>query len=787
MLLDFNLAQDWTLSDEGRPVVDPGGTLAYMAPERLQAIALNKGPAAAATLDRSIPAHDGAAGPADPHRVDLYALGMVLLEALTLQAPPPTAGDNGALVRMKTELRDLAAAFAAFRQRGAPEVIQAAQVRGARPISPALRAILQRCLAAQPEDRYRRASELAEDLDRWRTDRPLAYASEPFWTHTLPRSMRKKKRVLATAALALMVTVLTTFVVMVKSRSTRQSMALDKLARKWDDADSRAFHLQRPGLVRPQYPDDPQALAAAVSALKDYDVFGDANWKHRDAIQTLPVQDREDVELWLMEQALRYCRALEQRASSPGDWVLALTIVDHVNHHPKTRVFDALRRHLIDKLRPSGLLSGRPENMYTALPKGEGESSETSRRGPELPWLESFLVGVTSELDDQDGAWRPDVGQYDSSNGYMSMGRADHSASRKALDHYHQVLTLRPDSFWARYRAAVLCFQLERWPEAAVHLDRCQQRRPNNPMIPALLASCLCELGRYDEALRQCNRALELAPDHAEYFRSRAFIRAASGQVEGLESDLERFELLNRLLSRTIFRVPVAQGPSDIRASAGSHSHDGLERGDDPLLTAHPIDPLIGPQDIDPDDLDTRAALAAAIYKAGGLAIAATELDKILMLDPNQLRARIAHMTQELELNHFSAARDDLDVVMSHGELREYLCSGSKNSTPLVRAAQQFATRGLTEEAMRIADKLVRSGFELGLSRGRFHYTRAVVMSVAARTDSANLPGAARQLMYAFQAHPRFKEWYHQDKLFDPVRGQIDAMLEQLPDLPSRF
>jgi tetratricopeptide (TPR) repeat protein len=367
------------------------------------------------------------------------------------------------------------------------------------------------------------------------------------------------------------------------------------------------------------------------------------------------------------------------------------------------------------------------------------------------------------------------------------MRRVDHSASRNALDQYRQVLALRPDSFWAHYRAAVVCFRLELWPEAAFHLDRCQQRRPNNPMIPALLASCLCELGRHDDALRQCDRALELAPDHAEYFRSRAFIRAASGQVEGLESDLEQFELLNRLLSRTIIRVPLAQGPSDTRATAASHSHSGLERGDDPLLAAHPIDPLVGPQDVDPDDLDTRAALAAAIYKAGGLATAATELDKILMLDPNQLRARIAHMTQELELDHFSAARDDLNVVLSHGELREYLCSGSKNSTPLFLVAQQFATLGLTEEATRIADKLIHSGIELGLSRGQFHYIRAVAMSVAARTDPANLPGAATQLMYAFHAHSRFKEWYQQDKLFDPVRVQIDAMLENLPDLPSRF
>ena len=112
----------------------------------------------------------------------------------------------------------------------------------------------------------------------------------------------------------------------------------------------------------------------------------------RDAIQTLPVQDREDVELWLMEQALRYCRALEQRASSPGDWVLALTIVDHVNHHPNTKVFDALRRHLIEKLGPSGLLPGRPEGLRAALPDQESESSGTPRRGPAVPWLEDFLA-----------------------------------------------------------------------------------------------------------------------------------------------------------------------------------------------------------------------------------------------------------------------------------------------------------------------------------------------------------------------------------------------------------
>ena len=38
MLLDFNLAQDWSLTADGRALEEVGGTLAYMAPERLRAI-----------------------------------------------------------------------------------------------------------------------------------------------------------------------------------------------------------------------------------------------------------------------------------------------------------------------------------------------------------------------------------------------------------------------------------------------------------------------------------------------------------------------------------------------------------------------------------------------------------------------------------------------------------------------------------------------------------------------------------------------------------------------------
>src|SRR5262249_58789088 len=68
MLLDFNLAQD-----ERNPRVETslGGTVAYMAPEHLQAL-VSRDPALARKVDQ---------------RSDLYSLGMLLFEMVAGQGP----------------------------------------------------------------------------------------------------------------------------------------------------------------------------------------------------------------------------------------------------------------------------------------------------------------------------------------------------------------------------------------------------------------------------------------------------------------------------------------------------------------------------------------------------------------------------------------------------------------------------------------------------------------------------------------------------------------------------
>src|SRR5262249_52272405 len=69
MLLDFTPAVGWRLPGASDLPADAGGTLAYMAPERLRAVAESQWMSTPSAADR--------------HRADIFSLGIVLLETLT--------------------------------------------------------------------------------------------------------------------------------------------------------------------------------------------------------------------------------------------------------------------------------------------------------------------------------------------------------------------------------------------------------------------------------------------------------------------------------------------------------------------------------------------------------------------------------------------------------------------------------------------------------------------------------------------------------------------------------
>ena len=143
LLLDFNLAED--VKQGGAMAAMLGGTLPYMSPEHLDAFL-----GTFQTVD---------------HRSDIYALGLILVELLLgrhpftrFQGPPEMA-----LAKMAAERRQ------------APPRLRA----GNPAISPAVEAILRKCLDPDPAKRYQTAHDLHDDLERQLSHRPLLHAPEP--------------------------------------------------------------------------------------------------------------------------------------------------------------------------------------------------------------------------------------------------------------------------------------------------------------------------------------------------------------------------------------------------------------------------------------------------------------------------------------------------------------------------------------------------------------------------------------------------------------------------------
>ncbi|WP_435007681.1 protein kinase domain-containing protein [Tundrisphaera lichenicola] len=163
MLLDFNLAREpW---DERNALATDhlGGTVAYMAPEHLEALSTSQGE----IVDS---------------RADIFSLGVLLYEALTGSRPFPAPSSASTV--------DEALHRAAQDRRASPP-----RLRDEHPEIPeALERVIRRCLEPDPARRFPNAAELAADLQAVAEDAPLRWTREPLTIRFVRRIRRSWKR-----------------------------------------------------------------------------------------------------------------------------------------------------------------------------------------------------------------------------------------------------------------------------------------------------------------------------------------------------------------------------------------------------------------------------------------------------------------------------------------------------------------------------------------------------------------------------------------------------------------
>jgi eukaryotic-like serine/threonine-protein kinase len=725
MLLDFNLAVGWrpyATGPDGTDLPDDvGGTLAYMAPERLRLVA---GP-------------EGALRPtaADRHRADLYALGVVLLELLTGRPPELCAGGQG------VTLKALASAYFTSRLQGAGVMIRAARA----PVPAGLRSILERCLAVDPADRYRRAAELAEDLDCWRNDRPLVYAPEPMLRTSLFCWASRQRRALIAALCGVAMTAgITAAVVRLSDAAHRgDAILFYQIA---GTRDSGAFSLRRKDSQQVQEPGDRAEIARRH--LQRFGAFDPGGWREHDEFRSLPRFERDELEVWVLEEALRFAHALGERPDSPDDWRRAVILLQEVVGTRSGGPIEAECRALRDRLPHDALPEPRPAAAGEALPQ----------------WMEQYLKGVEAEL---------------------NHNLVDRSP-KDALDHYAIVLRTRPTSFWANYRAACVSFALPDYDAAVSYLGRCVERCPDNPILRLQYAGCLSaqatESGakavglrekalRLEEAATHYDRAQSLDPDFPEIYLSRAFLRIALGQSDEFLRDLTRYEVLAGMKS----------------PSAAPRSQGALELFGATLDSPRPVGSAeVRRSSLDPDEVTIRHNFATYLEKIGRSDRAIAEADRALAIEPGHIEVRFTRAL--LRSRHqVDGAGDDFVLVAEHPDVERLVASNrtaivafSYGTTHLIRA-------GRADEALAVAQRGVGIASRLGLEpqQGVLRYSLALALFHASMNGEACDPDLSRkaigELDAAYRLAPGFvKEQITLDPAFPVLRKMFGALS---PDL----
>ncbi|HEX5270041.1 MAG TPA: tetratricopeptide repeat protein [Gemmataceae bacterium] len=602
VLLDFNLSEDTKLRSSAAAAF-AGGTLQYMPPEQLVAFRERRAAADA--------------------RGDLYALGVILYELLTGRHPFPA----------RRGLLDEALPHMIEDRLGPPP-----DPRGRNPaVSPAVNAIVRRCLEPDPGRRYQTARQLEDDLERQLTDRPLRHAREASVRERVAKWARRHPRLSSSTSVAVVAAAL--LLGLGGAFAGRQERlarleAVEAFRQFGDDVrDARvAFLDAATGQVPP-----PAVTAACRRALGRFHVLDDPSWQQAGAVRRLPPDDRERLRADAGE-LLFLLAAMSPPDDASGS---ALDLNRRAEScYPEGQAPAALLRQRAALERQHG----RPAEAGQLLARAVAAPPRTPRD------LALLACAATAE------------------------GRF-----REARPLWERASARDPQNVWVWYGLGDCYDRLGRPAQAASCYSACVALNPAYHGWHFRRGLAHLRMGQYESAGDDFDQAIRLCPDHGEAHVNRALARLGAGRAADAVADLTRALELGAPPGRTyLIRARAREKAGDL-AGAERDRAEGLrgEPADEAAWVARGVarvaadpdgaladfDRALGLNPRSLPALENRAHVLAE--RLGRTEEAVRGLDRLLAIYPEQAPARAARGVLLARLGERAAALRDAEEALT--------------------------------------------------------------------------------------------------------------------------
>lgn len=486
MLLDFNLSEDSKVRDNPSAALI-GGTLPYMAPEHLDAFRGSKRPL------------DG--------RTDLYALGIILFELLTLRHPFANlrGGLDMVIPRMIEE-----------RRQTPPELR-----RWNRAVSPAVESIIRHCLEADPQQRYQTAHELREDLQRHLDDRPLKYAPDPSLRQRMHKWLRRHPRL--TSSVLVGAFVFAAALVTGYGLQVRHAIQEQKARDSFDEfqRDLRTAEL----LLNTQRNDpakEKEGLAASQACLDRYQVTTNHDWQSLPAYRYLRPPERDRLREDLGELLLLMAQTTSKqtaRRSEPDQQEMQLQTALNWN-------LRAEECYPPDKV-PSFVWHQRAE-LYQLVGRASDAQAlqEKARNVPLRSAKDRYLLAADHTVHDRFAEALPlleEVTREDPQSfwSWFMLGRCHYRLEQftQAAACYRVCVVLWPENAWAHFNLGWSRLRQNEFRQASDDFAAAIRQNPAGPEAYLARAVAWQGLRQYRNAIDDLTQALQHgAPDTRIYF-----------------------------------------------------------------------------------------------------------------------------------------------------------------------------------------------------------------------------------------------------------------------------